>query len=828
MNKTNYLLTLFLLLTLSARSEAGNPVPDNNNSLSGKVLDADTRQPLIGATVFFPDLKVGGVTGPDGAYQVKFLPKGTLLVEVRYIGYKTFTESVNVQGDGKLDFVLSPTAVEQGEVVVTGLSRATEIRRSPVPLVAIGHRFLEQNMSSNIIESLTKVPGISAVTTGPNISKPFIRGLGYDRVLTLYDGMRQEGQQWGDEHGIEVDEYNVDHVEIVKGPASLAYGSGAMAGVINLIPTQPPPPGYTVGNILQEYQTNDGLIGTSLMFAGNKRDIFWLVRGSHKMSRNYQDPIDGRVYGTNFRESDLYFSTGINRSWGYSHLEFSLYDDLQAIPDGSRDSISRRFTKQITEADTFRPIVSEKELNSYSLPLLHQHVQHYRLLSSSNLVLGRGNLDIKLGVERSVRREFSHPQYPSVPGLFLVLNSYVYDIKYLLPDYGGWDFTAGLGGMYQTNLASRGTDFIIPNFDLLDAGLFTMFRKSFNRLDVSGGLRWDNQSFNNKALFYKPNPVTEFDQAVTGPDTLGSTRAFYPFNQNYSGFTGSLGFTYNFTSQLSIKANMARGFRAPDIAEISANGVHPGTNIYQIGNLDFKPEFNWQEDIGADFTTDHLSLSISLFDNRIQHFIFDQKVLNYLGQDSIIVPGNQTFKFEASNAELYGGEFSLDIHPHPLDWLHFENSVSLVYGLNRGAGPLPKSDTSKYLPDIPPVHGISELRANIKRISRTFQNAFFKIQAAIFAAQNRAYLAYNTETPTPGYTLINLGMGTGILNKSGVTLFNVSLFINNLFNVAYQDHLSRLKYMEPYPNDPRGHLGIYNMGRNLGIRVIVPFQWKKG
>jgi len=99
---------------------------------------------------------------------------------------------------------------------------------------------IDQNLSTNIIDAIAKtLPGISAVTTGPNISKPFIRGLGFNRVLTLYDGVRQEGQQWGDEHGIEVDGYGVAKIEVVKGPASLSYGSDALAGVVNLIPFPP-------------------------------------------------------------------------------------------------------------------------------------------------------------------------------------------------------------------------------------------------------------------------------------------------------------------------------------------------------------------------------------------------------------------------------------------------------------------------------------------------------------------------------------------------------------------------------------------------------------
>ena len=141
------------------------------------------------------------------------------------------------------------------------MSKATQIKRSPVPIVTMSHAAITGNLSTNIIDAISKLPGVTQLTTGPNVSKPFIRGLGFNRILTLYDGVRQEGQQWGDEHGIEVDQYGVDHAEVIKGPASLTYGSDALAGVVNLIPTPPAPEGKIQGDVLAEFQTNNGLFG---------------------------------------------------------------------------------------------------------------------------------------------------------------------------------------------------------------------------------------------------------------------------------------------------------------------------------------------------------------------------------------------------------------------------------------------------------------------------------------------------------------------------------------------------------------------------------------
>jgi len=812
-----YIFFFFFSIILSFEGYADLPP---NNSLSGTVRDKKGL-PIQGAVVEIPDLKAGAVADSNGKYIISGLPRGKFLIVGSLISYAKTTLTVTINGDTHQDIVLNESAIESQEVVITGQSKATEINRSPVPVVAINNQYLAENISSNIIDAIAKVPGVAAVTTGPNISKPFIRGLGYNRVLTLYDGMRQEGQQWGDEHGIEVDEYGIERIELVKGPASLIYGSDALAGVVNLIPTPPAPDGKIIGNITTEYQNNNNLVGGSAMLSGNQNGFYWLGRVSHKQGEDYQDPIDGKVYATNFNETDANASFGLNKKWGYSHVTVSMFNDLQAIPDGSRDSVTRQFTKQITEVDTFRPVVTNQELNTYKLPVLDQHVQLYRIMWDNNFNVLNGLLAIDFGFERSIRQEFSHPQYADIAGLDLQLNTYTYDAKYLFHSMGGWDFTTGINGMYQTNDVTQGTEFVIPSYQQFDIGPFAFIKKNIGKLDIAGGIRYDNRSFHNDALYTLPNPATGLDMPVTGSSiTPAAENPFSNYSHDFSGVTYSLGLTYIFSKSFAVKGNIARGYRAPNIAEISSNGVHPGTNIYQIGDPNFKPEFSLQEDIGVEFTSRHVSANISVFNNAISNYIFNQKL------DSTIVPNNETFKFAQSNARLFGGEASVDIHPHPLDWLHFENSISIVYATNQGGNGIVINDSNKYLPQIPAPHGFSELRGNFKHPFKNCINSYVKFQVAIYAAQNRSYLVDGTETPTPGYTLLNAGIGTDITNRAGKTIFNIGIFGDNLTNVAYQDNMSRLKYFEDYPTDPRGHLGIYNMGRNIGMKLSIPFEVK--
>ncbi|MEO6819435.1 MAG: TonB-dependent receptor [Ginsengibacter sp.] len=795
---------------------------DNKYSLLGNITFDNS--PLPSASVYIPDLRKGSIADDKGNFQINNIPSGTYLVEVNYVGYQTITQNIYFNANKKLNFEMKIAVTEENEIVVTGTSKATSIKRNPLPIVSINKQFLTQNLSSNIIDAIANVPGISAVTTGPNVSKPFIRGLGYNRILTLYDGVRQEGQQWGDEHGIEVDENTVNKVEVVKGPASLIYGTDAVAGVVNMIPANPPAKGKIIGNIYNQYQSNNRLIENSATIAGHTNDITWGGTFSHKLATNYQNKYDGRVYNTGFAETDISANAGINKSWGYTRVGLSVFDDLQEIPDGARDSTTRKFTKLISEKNDESEIVSDKELQSYKISNLHQHVQHARIYTTNNFVLGSGRLAVNLAYQRSIRREFVNPE-ENIAGLFLDLKTYTYDAKYYFHESAGFSVTTGLNGMYQNNNADKGTEFIIPSYDQFDIGPFIFAKKTLGDLEIAGGVRYDVRNFTGKDLYVGKENTDNAGKAVYGKDTSNADHLFSAYKNTFSGFSGSFGLSYRIDKNWNLKANIGRGYRAPNISEISSDGVHPGTNIYQIGNPDFKPEFNLQQDLGITFNSTHVTINADVFNNDISNYIYNEKLVSADGTDSVIVPGNETFKFVAAKANLIGGELTVDIHPHPLDWLHFENSLSVVYGTNKGVnGKI--SSKAKYLPFIPPLHTMSELRGNFKSLSEHFKNAFAKMQLEVYAPQNRAYLENDTETPTAGYQLFNAGLGTDVSNKKGNVLFNVSLFCNNILDVAYQSHLNRLKYFEDYPDNFTGRNGIYNMGRNFSVKVNVPLDFK--
>jgi len=789
-------LVLFLLYLYAHNSFANT----DTTHLSGKVVDHLTQQPICDAEIYFPDLRTGTASKADGSYYIGHLPKIKVLVKVSFLGYSSITEMIDLSTINTKDFTLEIEVTEIKEIVITGTSKATEFKKNPAPTITLTSKYLNENSSTNIIDALAKVPGVATLSTGPNVSKPFIRGLGYNRVLTLFDGVRQDGQQWGDEHGVEVDQFLVDKVEIVKGPASLMYGSDAMGGVVNLLPMNPVLPGSIKGSLLTNFQSNNNQLAGSFALDGNQNGCAWGFRASKKQASTYQNKFDGKVFGTKYNETDINAHLGWHKAWGFSYLNVSIYDNLQEIPDGSRDSATRKFIKYASEEDNIGQIVSSDELNSYKIGAAHQHIQHYRLHTANSFILGKSKLNIKLGAQQSVRKEFEDPENASTASLSLLLNTFTYDAKFYLPDFHGWESTIGINGLYQQNQNKDAKEFIIPDYYSFDFGPFAFVKKSFGKVNLAGGLRYDVRNFHNKESY-----------------------SFSAYTHTFSGSSGSIGAAYNANKKICIKANVSQGYRSPNIAEISAKGVHPGTGFQQLGDANFIPEFNLQEDLGFFLNTEHLSFSAEVFNNTISNYIYNEKLLSTSAGDSLFTEGGNAypvFKFKQTTAQLYGGEMSLDIHPHPVHWLHIENSASFIYALNLGGN----SDSTRYLPYIPPFHSNSEIKIDLKKQLGCFAKMYFKIGVQYYAAQNRAFAAYGTETPTAGYTLIDAGLGGAVINKKGNTICTFNIAGSNLSDAAYQSNMSRLKYMDSSPNNWSGRSGIYSMGRNISLKLIFPIN----
>jgi len=802
-------LLCFIFFPLFAGPGTGGSL---KGTLTGKITDSKTGEPLPGVIIYFPDLKTGTISDQNGNYRIDNLPQARVNIQLSFISYRTIITSIDLSTASSLDFSMEYTATELNEVVITGLSKSTEQKRNPAPVSVLPRLALLQNVASNIIDAIASQPGISQITTGTGISKPVIRGLGYNRVVVINDGIRQEGQQWGDEHGIEIDEFSVHRVEILKGPASLAYGSDAMAGVINLIPAPYLEKGKLSGNLLLNYQTNNGLASTSCNLAGNRNGLVWDLRYSYKIAHSYQNRNDGFVYNSGFRENAFAMLTGLVKQWGYSSLHFHAYNMFPGIIEGERDSITGLFTRPVILNDTVvsATIATESDLKTYKPGIPFQKIHHYLAVWNNSFIIGNSNLKAVIGFQQNQRQEFADILSPGNYGLYFLLNTVSYDLRYILPEKSNYSISFGINGMQQMS-KNKGEEFLIPAYDLFDIGVFGLMRKSWDKFDVSGGLRYDTRVEHGRDLYLDAG-----GSKLPGP-APGSFHRFSEFSRKFTGFSGSIGLSWQISKAFFSKINLSRGFRIPNIAELGSNGIHEGTSRYELGDAALKAENSIQVDFSLGLSSEHISAELNVFSNTINHYVFLRKLAGMAGGDSL-AEGLGVFKYVSGNARLTGGEIRIDLHPHPLDWIHFENTFSIVEAYQ-----FHQPDSSRFLPFIPQPKWRTTFRIDIRKAGKFLNNSYLQIESEICFRQNRYYAAYGTETGTPGYNIFNIGLGTDCA-LAGKTVFSLFAGVNNLTDVAYQSHLSRLKYSGE--NFATGRTGIYNMGRNFSLKLFIPLYFR--
>ena len=677
------------------------------------------------------------------------------------------------------------------EVTVTGVTGDTKLKHATVPVSIIAPQLLRSKAATNIIDAISHQPGISQLTTGGSISKPIIRGLGYNRVVVMSEGVRQEGQQWGDEHGVEVDGSSINSVEILKGPASLMYGSDAMAGVVILHPQATLPEGEMKANVSTEYQTNNGLFAYNLSMAGNQKGFVWNARFSDKMAHAYKNKYDGYVPGSQFRERAGRLMLGVNKSWGHSRLTWTSYHLTPGIVEGERDP------------ETGELVCNTDNVKTYSKALPFQEVKHYKLVWDNSLNLSTGYLKAIIGYQQNRRKEYeeSEDEYE----LFFKLHTLTYDLRYVTNQWNGWKLSTGIGGMYQKS-GNEGEKYLIPDYRLFDFGIYATATKSLgDRWTLNGGVRYDHRRMHG-------------DELIEDGDLR-----FTDFSRHFNGLTGSIGAVCNINEHFNLRLNVARGFRTPNMSELASNGVHEGSIRYELGNQQLKAEYSLQADLGLDFTSRYVSAQLALFANRIDNYIFTHRLPEEIEE------GYLTYAYTQGDARLLGFEAGADFHP--VHSVHFSNTFSFV-----DAQQMHASSDTKYLPFTPAPRWTSELKwelfhhshstvnhhHNANSIHRSLLNNLY-IAAGLecYLKQSHIYSADDTETTTPGYALLSLSAGTDI-NVNGKKIAEFYITADNLLNKAYQSHLNRLKYADV--NSVTGRRGVFNMGRNVTFKVVIPIN----
>ena len=735
-------ISMCLLLVITAYTHA-------QINFTGTVTNQNN-EPLA-ASIYIPQLERGVIAGFDGNYHISNVPFGNYTVIYSFLGYSTvskkvtFSESsegISEENTLSIDIIMIESAVEIEEVIIsTPFHKLQSDNVMKVERVSTDE--LESKGAMTLADGIGKISGVNTISTGTGIGKPVIRGLSSNRVLTYTQGVRLENQQFGDEHGLGINGAGIESVEVIKGPASLLYGSDALGGVLYLNPEKFEKQGQTSADLSSTYFSNTSGISINSGIKTSGQKFRFIGRGGYSTHSDYKTGAGSRVTNTRFNESDFKFGAQFHGQKIKSTLRYNYNRSNIGIPE-------------------------EVGVQSSSKELLSpfQEIDNHIISSNNTLFFTKSSLDVKAGYLFNDRREFEEGEIG--PALQLKLRTFNYDVKYNLPDMGNFETIIGLQGMFQKN-KNFGEEILIPDATTTDVGILGTTHYHLESIDFQAGLRFDIRKLDSEA-FGSPSQMEHIPS----------------INREFNSFNAAFGVKKDFTSNFVGRLNLASGFRAPNLSELASNGVHEGTNRYEIGNPNLNNEQNFQLDVSLEFKNEHFEVAANGFYNAIDDYIF-------ILPTDFFIEENMVFEYVQANANLFGGEFGLHIHPHPLDWLHIESSFETVTG---------KLKEGNYLPLIPANTLRNTLRIEFDD-SKIFKDSFSFIELTTAFDQNKVN---DFESATNGYSLLTMGASSNF-EFDKLTL-HVSANVTNLTNETYVSHLSRLK------TD-----GIPNIGRSFNLNL---------
>jgi len=761
--------------------------------LEGIVYDKESGEPLPGTEIYIHELVKGTVSAIDGSFSFSNLKPARYHIHVKYVGYHSLFENINLDHDiVDLTFRMQSSSLELMEVIVESDPFKTGPVEKSLAVETVTSGFLQKNPSGTIMNSLQKKPGINSINLGVGISKPVIRGLSFNRVIVADRGIKQEGQQWGADHGLEIDQFDPEQIEIIKGPSSLQYGSDGLGGVIVINQPYLAEQNSFEGEIVGIYKSNNQLIGTSGMIRGNNNGKVFQLRVSTQDYGDYRVPADNFTYNgyvlpiynntlknTAGKERNLSAMMGLKKDWGFSTLTFSNYYLRAGLFPGA--------------VGVPREYQLEDDGDNRNIDYPRQILNHFKVISNSNILFKSNWLEMNLGFQYNNRNEEGLPHvhgYALSPegnlALGLDLLTLTANIRYNQVIHESAKRIFGLQYQYQDNDFS-GFEFLLPAFTANNLGFFIHEQHDIGEIiSLNGGIRFDYGD-RNIIEHYEPDFSTE-----SPSDTILRNPSIY---KNFYNISGAAGLSYYPNHNLNIKINLGSSFRMPTPAELSMNGVHHGTFRHERGDPNLSSERGWQFDLNSTYHQHKFYLSISPFFNFYQNYIYLRPTVEF----STLPGGGQIFQFTQNDAIYTGGELIIDYHF--LKNLHMELNMEYVWNYNL--------NTKLPLPFTPPFSTLVETEYTFPVFSGIFKNTFILFGGRYTAAQNRVDRNENT---TDGYFLLHMGAGTDITWKQ--QKIKLLLNVQNLLNRSYMNHLSRYRW-----------LNLPEQGQNFNFSVIYPFYF---
>ncbi|RIJ47903.1 TonB-dependent receptor [Maribellus luteus] len=774
----------------------------NTFVLSGKITDEKNKE-LPGAAIVVSPGEKGVVSDARGNYRIDGITEGKYQVRVSFIGYRELTDSVQVSSNSTFNCKLKFVPLNLQEVVVTDNYAETRKKEETLNVEVVNDDFLRQNAGGSLMKSLERLPGVSTIDIGSGHSKPVIRGLGFNRVVVVENGVKHEGQQWGADHGLEIDQYSVDNVEVIKGPASLMFGSDAVGGVIDIKQNHLPVDHSINGEVNLVGKTNNNLLGTSVEVAGRKDWFFARLQATVLDYGDYKvpaDSVDIYSYRVPLYKNHLRNTAGYERNW---HLSFGIVKPRFQ----SRFFVSNISSKSgfFANAHGLEPRNVDTELHDKSnRDILYpfQQVDHFKVVNKNWWKYGKTSFTADLGFQRNFRQEKSYytshgympPVFPDTMSFAADLerefDKYVYTgtLKASLEQNTQTTYTAGISSEYQENRID-GRGFIIPAFQQFTLGGFLVAKHSFSEKSLlQFGLRFDYGTIKTEAYYDWFSSPTE-----NGSSYLQRAQ---DLDRSFSNVSWSAGYSYSPEHWL-LKVNVGKSFRMPIAKELAANGVNYHHFSYEVGNPDLSAEVSYQLDGGVEYHSQKLAVGITPFLNYFPNYIYLNPTSEH---DRLYGNGNQVYIYQQSEVFRLGGE----LHAHYQLLKSLQVGIMGEYVYSEQLSGEKKGFT---LPFSPPASAIVNLKYRKEKFL-FFQHAYTSVDYRLTAAQNNIV---PPEETTDAYQTVNLGMGGEV--KIRQQNLKLSLQVQNLFNTRYFNHTSYYRL-----------INLPESGRNFILNVSIPFS----
>jgi iron complex outermembrane receptor protein/hemoglobin/transferrin/lactoferrin receptor protein len=753
--------------------------------LRGTVV-SESNESLMGANVSIPSIERGASTDTKGDFFISQLPAGTYAVAVTYIGYRPESKNVTIVSGQTvhIEFVLSPTTIEMLPIIVTGSPIATDPLNSPQDISFISGREKIRLQSASLGKTIEAIPGVYNMSAGSVAGKPVIRGHTGERIRILSDGIAQEYQQYGERHAPNIDPFNSERVEVIKGAASLLYGSDALGGAVNLIPNH-----FHIaanesfdysGTLTSAYQSNNGEYMAGFKFGASKGRFGLhgsLVRRSagdfqtpeaksYSQTQQRGDPkFTGEIDHTDFEQLNGAISAGFLTSYGLFSINYDHYfnENNFLLPTGL--PIGLRLENQI-------------------------------LTAKANLPLGQFILKPKFSYQRNHRQAAtpgdSREVLPDEANVDLVSDVYTARLDIENVNISGLSGTFGAEVKYYDH-ENIGLVPLQPTGHFINYAVFGFEEWQTNKLTLNFGTRFDYRT--QEFLASSSNPLLPEDDRT-----------------DYSAFSGALGAAYGLTDNLTFAANIGRGFRTPSFYNLYVYGYHGGVFAFQIGNPELEDETSLDASSSVRFRNQRMEASATVFQNRVSNYIF-----LYNAPDHPLAPQDETFVFAHDQADAVLTGLDLSMKTTVFDWLVLSGSYSLINsefssGTHTGKElPLMPADRvigeMKFILPVNSVVGSPYVLFNIRHVGE-------KQAAGPYEPFGQFDDGIGPDIPfgvcsTDAYTILNLGSGFDI-DLMQVTM-NLDLEITNVLDQEYRDFLDTYK----------GY--VLSPGRSINLRLHIPF-----